>query len=194
MDFFNPGSNTAKVSILRLANPNASPVSVSITGLDDAGEPGEDTLHGSLPAQAGVTLTAQKLEAGEGNPVTGRLGDGAGKWRLTVRAAQPVLVMSLLHATQSAFNALVLGKRVQLSDSVIRFMEGNRLRQTFTAFGVSLSRSYTYRKTGPSAATMRIWFDDDQRCDISLICTSHTAGTLGSSCRGGASEDWRILP
>ena len=78
-------------------------------------------MHGSLPAQASVTLTAQKLEAGEGNPLTGRLGDGAGKWRLTVRAAQPVLVMSLLHATQSGLQCLgarETGPALRLRDPV----------------------------------------------------------------------------
>ena len=40
-------------------------------------------------------LTAQELEEGSAG-VEGRFGDGAGKWRLTVSADQPVQVMSLL--------------------------------------------------------------------------------------------------
>ena len=99
--FFNPGSNTAKVSRLRLANPNDQAAQVDIAALDDRGrEAPRGTVGMRLPAQGAATLTAQALENG-GSGFTGRLGDGAGKWRLTVTADRPLLVMSLLHATQT---------------------------------------------------------------------------------------------
>ena len=99
--FFNPGSNTSKVSMLRLANPNDQAVRVSARGRDDRGSnaPG-GSVSGTLPAQAAITLTARELENGR-TGITGRLGDGQGKWRLTVTADRPLLVMSLLHATQT---------------------------------------------------------------------------------------------
>ena len=42
-------------------------------------------------------LTAQELEEGGGG-IRGRFGDGAGKWRLTVSADQPLQVMSLMQS------------------------------------------------------------------------------------------------
>ena len=344
--FFNPGSNTAKVSRLRLANPNDQAAQVVVAGRDDQGrEAPRGTVGMRLPAQGAATLTARALENG-GSGFTGRLGDGAGKWRLTVTADRPVVVMSLLHAVQTghlanlsaiaqgaqgsappppppgtpdlvvespsvsdsslnagarftlsarvrnqgdaasaattlryyrssdatlsrsdtgvgtdtvgslsasgasgesisltapasagtyyygacvdpvagetntanncsaavrvrvtvppstgcadeaAFNALVLGKRVLAAGSEIRFMEGNRFVETPLVFGVSLSGSYTYRKTGPNTATMQMRYDQGARCDLSLRCTSPTAGTYRSTCIENGSRDveWRIIP
>ena len=101
VEFFNPGSNTEKVSLLRLANTADSAAEVTIAGRDDSGRaaPG-GTVRLNLPARAAVTLSARELESGAGR-LTGRLGDGVGKWRLTVTADRPLLVMSLLHATQT---------------------------------------------------------------------------------------------
>ena len=101
VEFFNPGSNTATVSLLRLANTADSAAEVTIAGRDDSGRaaPG-GTVRLRLPAGAAMTLPAAELEGGSGR-LTGRLGDGEGKWRLTVTADRPLLVMSLLHATQT---------------------------------------------------------------------------------------------
>ena len=99
--FFNPASNTAKVSMLRLANPNDQAAQVSIAALDDRGRDAPDgTVQVELPAQAAATLAVGALENG-GSGFTGSLGDGAGKWRLTVTADRPLLVLSLLHATRT---------------------------------------------------------------------------------------------
>ena len=92
---FNPGSNTAQVSRLRLVNGGDTAAEVTITGIDDRGLSPGDELQLTLPAGTTRTHTAQELEAGaEG--FTGALGDGAGKWRLDVTAEQPVRVLSLL--------------------------------------------------------------------------------------------------
>ena len=92
--FFNPGSNVNQVSLLRLANPSFEPVEVTITGVDDAGASPGGPVSVMLGPQVGRTLTARELETGEG--VRGALGDGVGKWRLTVAADRPILVASLL--------------------------------------------------------------------------------------------------
>ena len=47
-----------------------------------------------MQAGASRTLSAQALESGDG--VDGFLGDGAGKWQLTVEADRPIHAMSLL--------------------------------------------------------------------------------------------------
>ena len=112
-----------------------------------------------------------------------------GNWSLSI--PEPVLGC----ANDAAFNALVLGKRIVTDSSEIRFMEGNRIRETFPAFGTSLSGSYTYGKTSPNTGTMQIRYDNGLRCDVSLSCTSPTVGTLSSNCGVSVrNESWRIIP
>ena len=94
---FNPGQNENQVSLLRLINPGDAAVDVTITGVDDDGEtPGTD-VRVSVPAGASRTLSAQELESG-GAGFDGALGDGKGKWQLTVEADQPIIAMSLLRS------------------------------------------------------------------------------------------------
>ena len=93
--FFNPGSNTAIRSLLRVINPNTTSASVAIAGLDDDKNSGEQTVRFSLPAGQAVQISAQELEAGDSS-FTGRLGDGKGKWEFVVTGSQPLHVMSLL--------------------------------------------------------------------------------------------------
>ena len=94
--FFNPGSNTRQVSRLRLINRSTWGARVNVAGIDDAGDaaPG-GTVTLTLPAGASRTLTAQELEAG-GHDLHGSLGDGVGKWRLSVTTNVAIEVMSLL--------------------------------------------------------------------------------------------------
>ena len=81
-------------SRLRLINPGEAAVAVTITGIDDAGESPGGAVTLSIAAGVAQTLTAAQLESGEG--LQGALGDGAGKWRLSVESQQPIVVMSLL--------------------------------------------------------------------------------------------------
>ena len=96
--FFNPGANRNQVSRLRLINPGTMAARVEITGRDDAGmaAPG-GTVSLTLPAGGARTLTAQALESG-GEGITGNLGDGTGKWRLTVTSNVAIDAMSLLQS------------------------------------------------------------------------------------------------
>ena len=94
--FFNPGSNTNQVSILRLANPGFRPANVTIRGVDDAGAASPGAVEVVLAAGEARMLTAQQLERGEG--VEGALGDGKGKWRLDVTTDAPLHAMSLLES------------------------------------------------------------------------------------------------
>ena len=91
----NPGSNVKQVSTLRLINTGTQPASVTVQGIDDAGEsPGADirltVLGGAVRA-----YTAANLEA-SGEGFEGALGDGAGKWRLRLATDEPLIAMSLL--------------------------------------------------------------------------------------------------
>ena len=86
---FNPGSNTNQRSILRLVNTYNETVTAVVRGVDDRGVDGAVPVTVTLPPSGAETLTAQQLE-------DMGLGDGAGKWRLTVTASEPIIVMSLM--------------------------------------------------------------------------------------------------
>ena len=95
---FNPGSNASQRSRLRLINPTTDTVNVTITGLDDAGNPpSAGPVRLTLPAQAARTISARDLETGATH-FQGRFGNGAGKWQLYVAADAPIEVLSLLES------------------------------------------------------------------------------------------------
>ena len=94
--FFNPGSNRTRVSLLRLVNPGEEAAEVSIAGVDDDGAAPGGGATATVPAGGARTYTAAELESGGAEGLSGSIGDGSGKWRLTVRADRPILVMSLL--------------------------------------------------------------------------------------------------
>ena len=94
--FFNPASNRNQRSLLRLMNDGAEAANVVIAGVDDKAELGGE-VGVTVPAGEAVTISANELENG-GERLEGALGDGAGKWRLTVTADRPVGVMSLMES------------------------------------------------------------------------------------------------
>ena len=94
--FFNPGKNRNQESKLRLINPGSSGARIEITGVDDDGRatsPGAVSLD--LGAGMARILTAYQIENGS-SELSGGLGAGKGKWRLSVSADRPIQVMSLL--------------------------------------------------------------------------------------------------
>ncbi|MDE2906700.1 MAG: leucine-rich repeat protein [Acidobacteriota bacterium] len=92
----NPGSNVNQVSSLRLANAGTETAEVTIQGIDDAGNWSRE-VRLSLPAGAVREFTAATLESG-GEGFEGALGEGVGKWRLTVVSDRPLSVISLLES------------------------------------------------------------------------------------------------
>ena len=108
---FNPASNPNQRSLLRLINPGADRASVTITGVDDDGLLPGAALFLDLPAGAARTLTAPELETGEGEGLTGALGDGKGKWELTLEADRPIQVMSLMRSPTGHLTNLSTSRR-----------------------------------------------------------------------------------
>ena len=94
---FNPGSNRAQESRLRLINPGERDAEVTIAGTDDTGASPGGAVRLTLPAGASRTIEARGLESGAA-ALAGALGDGEGKWRLTVDADRTIHVMSLLRS------------------------------------------------------------------------------------------------
>ena len=98
VDFFNPASNHEQVSRLRLVNTSNEIAEIAVTGTDDRGQhaPGEVRL--TIPAGETRTLTAHDIESGAPG-VSGRLGEGTGKWRLSVSSDRSIEVTNLLSST-----------------------------------------------------------------------------------------------
>ena len=95
---FNPGSNSNQASKLRVINSGSDSAAVNISGIDDAGEasPGAN-LRFNLSGGSVKEITAAELENGSSEKgLAGGIGDGKGKWRLTVSSDEPVTVQSLL--------------------------------------------------------------------------------------------------
>ena len=86
---FNPASNAAQQSMLRLVNLSDRAATATVRGVDDRGAPGDRPVTVALRPNGAATLTAKELE-------DGGLGDGSGKWRLLVTAPETVAVMSLM--------------------------------------------------------------------------------------------------
>ena len=107
---FNPGKNRNQESKLRVINPGSSSATVDITGVDDDGRaPRLGTVQLTLRAGSARTLTAYELENGS-SKFSGRLGAGTGKWRLSVSADRPVMVMSLVELPQGHLTNLSRGQ------------------------------------------------------------------------------------
>ena len=93
---FNGASDDGPRSLLRLANNGEEPATATITGVDDAGAAAEPVTI-TVPAGEALTLTAAQLERGA-ESLEGALGEGDGKWRLTVEFDNPLTVMSLMES------------------------------------------------------------------------------------------------
>ena len=108
--FFNPASNLGSESRLRLINPGDGSARVVISALDDLGEdsPGGDVSL-ELDAGAARMLTARQIEEG-GAGLSGRLGDGTGKWQLSVASNRPIQVMSLIRSSTGLLANLSRGQ------------------------------------------------------------------------------------
>ena len=130
--FFNPGGRPAQESRLRLVNPSDEDAQAVITGIDDDYDD-SGRVEIEIPAHATVEYTSDELEAGTG--MTGALGDGTGKWRLTVRSAAPLVVASLIrsadgHLTNLSGVPMVPGSRPDTL-GVPLFPPGDDPRQGF---------------------------------------------------------------
>ena len=96
--FGNPAVTTEKQTFLRIINPANQISSVTISGIDDAGQaaPSGDITF-VLAANQSKQMNAGDLENGNvAKGLSGKLGSGTGRWRLTVSANTDIEVMSLI--------------------------------------------------------------------------------------------------
>ena len=72
---------------------------MTISGVDDNGNAGFGTVSFTLPARTVLEVSAQDLENGNVEKgLTGQLGNGAGKWRLTISSSEPSTVINILES------------------------------------------------------------------------------------------------
>lgn len=98
--FSNPASNARQVTFLRIANLGASAGTVVITGIDDNGDSASGSVTFSLAADEARQFTISDIENGNvSKGLSGSLGDGAGKWRLTISSTLSLAVQSLIRTS-----------------------------------------------------------------------------------------------
>ena len=113
---FNPASNTNQRSWLRLINYDFKTAAVEVRGIDDRGsQRGPVTLR--VPPGEVRSVTAVELERG-GAGLEGALGDGQGKWRLTLFSESPLTVMNLLETPTGHLTNLGPAAMPGFSDAV----------------------------------------------------------------------------
>ena len=206
---FNPSSDATQGSRLRLINPGDAAAAVTIGGRDDSGAAatgGDVTL--TLAAGGAQTLTAQQLEAGD-TAITGQLGAGTGKWRLTVSSDQPLQVVNIVAASAGYWNNLsttavpgaapadleslnerFVGNAVVYVTGSNRYtlnvQTGERFTETAEIDGVSTTYmgSYGYAGIGPDAGRLTLTYDDGDVCAANLYFSTHAAGWFASHCTG----------
>ena len=165
--FFNPASNTSKVSRLRIINPGATAAEVTVTGIDDGGVAGSGTVSLALAAGSARTLSAQDLERG-GAGFSGRLGDGAGKWRLNVSSTADIQVMSLL-STRTGHLANLSTARTDAGGGTIENAVPITPGETITGSLSSPSDVDYYRLPLASPGTATFWATGEADTVITLL-------------------------
>ena len=143
VSIFSPGSNRSLVSRPRLINPGSQGVQVTISGRDANGDPApEGEVRLTLAGGAARTLSARQLEEGDA-ALSGRLGDGAGKWQLIVTSDAPIQVMGLMetrsgHLTNLSPRGAASGQRtipLVLPDAVSNRQGFGRIVNRFGSVG-----------------------------------------------------------
>ena len=215
---FNPSTDMIQVSRLRLINPGDAEAEISIRARDDNGA--EATGGGvtlTLPGGGARTLMAQQLEAGD-TGLTGELGAGIGKWRLTVSSDRPLEVVNIVASSTGYWNNLsttavkgaapqniaafidrFVDKPVAIETSsgrtTLNVMPGNRFDETSESDGVTETDmgGFGYAAIGPDAGQLTLDYDDAGMCRTHLYFSSLTSGWFASHCtaRDEPDGEWK---
>ena len=87
-------------------------------------------------------------------------------------------------ADQAAFDALVVGLRVESPDYYFDFVSPGRFREFED--GETYTGRYTYERTGPNSGTTITYYDDGDQCTDNIVFESTTTGTSSYSCNDGS--------
>ena len=186
--FFNPGDNESQVSRLRLVNPGEAEAEVSIAGVDDRGESPGSEVTVTIPAGASRTFTAAELESG-GEGLGGGLGDGEGKWRLTVESMQPLVAMTLLSDPMGYLTNLSTAPGREPNGPPDLVVVSPTVSNNRPVAGATFTLSATVRNDGgaPSTVTVLRFY---RSSDATVTKTDRAVGTdavAGMAASGSAS-------
>ena len=95
---------------------------------------------------------------------------------------------------QSAFDSLVVGKRV-VTDDPSNYLDFDSPGRFSEVQGTEIyTGRYTYENTGPNSGTLELRYDDGDRCESKLAFDSITTGTFAFSCDDGSTgtSRWRL--
>ena len=159
----------------------------------------------TVPAGRACMVTAHEIESGESSDpchceVSGELGEGSGKWQLSVTTDQSIQVMSVLktpeHLTNlstvryagfappdgAAFNARFVGRRVRATDGsgYVDFVSSGRFSESDD--DGMYEGDYTYKNEGPNSGTLVFDYEDGEKCTALAAFDSFIAGTTLSVC------------
>jgi len=97
----NPASNTDQQTFIRVVNTSANAGTVTLSGVDDEGAVAPNgTVQFNLDALESKQMNAQDLENGnQGKGLMGGLGDGNGRWQLTVNSTLDLVVMNMIRTS-----------------------------------------------------------------------------------------------
>lgn len=211
---FNAASDVTQESRLRLINPGDQAAAITIGGRDDTGaEATGGTVRLTLPAGGARTLTAQQLEAGD-TALTGQLGAGVGRWRLSVSSDRRIEVVNIVSASagyllnlsttavagaaptgHGAFNERfgAGGIRFRSRDdlSTLTLPAADRFAETGESEGAATIRrgSYRYESVRADAGLVTLLYDDGDVCRTNLYFESAADGRYASRCTGAGGPD-----
>ena len=165
---FNPGGNRNQESLLRLINPGEEAARIEIAGIDGRGASGAGSVKLTLPGGGTRTVAAHELEEGT-DGLEGALGDGAGKWQLTVTSDVPVVAMGLLRSPTDHLT--------NLSTAPGRGARGGAVQEPQTAeavFRQSISpivqsKCVNCHVEGGASGNTRLVFVDDDNADHEAV-------------------------
>ncbi len=212
--FFNPADDVVHTSRLRLINANDSPAEVIIGGRQDNGvSPAGSEVRLTLPAQGARTLTAAQLEAGDPD-LTGWLGAGMGRWRLSIVSERPLQVLNIVATNADYLNNLsttVSGGAAPADANTFngRFADralvhrsanerttfnpsaGRLFTETLESQGIAetYTGSYDYELIESAAGRLTLNYADRGVCRRNMYFASRTAGWFASKCDSDDSPD-----
>ena len=164
---FNPASSAGQVSRLRLINPGAVAAAVTIEGIDDDGASSGGAVRLTLAAGASRMVTAEELETGDDEGLSGSLRDGSGRWRLVVTSDRPIEVMNLLASSSS-------GAMSNLSGGPVSGVDGGDGATTIHAVGLFPSASSTALE-----GVLRVVNRTDQSGSVSIEAIDDSGTSYG---------------
>lgn len=177
--FFNPASNSAQASALRLVNAHEEDAVVVVRGVDDAGvTAGPVRLR--LAAGQARSVSASQLERGD-RTLDGALGDGEGKWRLLVTPSHAIDVMNLLETPDGKLANLSTFPVPVSWTSVLHGERGFRAPFFASAHGATQRGFVRLSNYGTTSATVSLQAVDDE---------GTTAGPLAFDLAPGASRQF----